>query len=88
LTTTPVDTTTSTTASGNNPCSSCWPNCPQPLCDAECSDTWWQCWNGGGVQKPVPGGTKCKGNEFVHAYECSTRRLSSTEVELSPAIHI
>jgi len=40
------------------------------LCVEECSDWWWQCAGAVAYMKPVPAGTKCKGNEFVLASEC------------------
>merc|ERR1712118_586301 len=48
---------------GNDPCSSCWPDCPVPLCVEECSDSWLECFAGGSQPHPVPAGSKCKDDE-------------------------
>merc|ERR1712083_830175 len=41
------------------------------ICGRECDDWYYQCANSVAYLKPVPPGTKCKGNDFVHAAVCA-----------------
>merc|ERR1711972_1312683 len=40
-------------------------------CMEECGDWWYQCANGAAFVKPVPVGTKCRGDEFVVEAVCA-----------------
>merc|ERR1711972_82591 len=47
-------------------------------CMEECGDWWYQCANGAAFVKPVPVGTKCRGDEFVVEAVCAASASSST----------
>jgi len=41
------------------------------LCESDCSTAWFQCHNGVAFTQPVPAGTRCKDNQFVHEVQCA-----------------